>query len=263
MDELYDVYFDGQVQDGEDPGRVREQLGKLFNADERTLDQLFSGKPNAIKRGCDRDTARKYKSAMEKAGAVPVIRAQRRVAKNGGASATAAEKIAALAAAPDRVDYRGDSPAAARAETAPIDDDGIALAPPGTEVLRENERAAPVTREIDTSALQVDTNATRLSEKPDTSPLQLDTSHLSVAEAGTTIPNLPSSEAPLSPDTSAIALSEPGADFSDCARPAPPPPELDLSSLNLEPTGADILDEQYRRKDQTEAPTTDHLSLED
>lgn len=261
MDELYDVYFAGQVQDGQDPGRVREQLRTLFNANEQTLDQLFSGKLNAIKRGCDRKTALKYKTAMERAGAVPVIRAQQTTG-DAAAPRTAAEKIAALAAAPDEVGYRQDAPAPPR--TAATDsDDSFGLAPPGTEVLRESERAAPVTREIDTSALQVDADATRLSEESGTPPLNLDTSHLSMAEAGEQIPNLPSPDTPLSPDTSAIALSEPGSDFSDCAAPEPPPPELDLSGLDMGPAGSDILEERFRRKDSAEAPATDHLSLED
>lgn len=262
MDELYDVYFAGQVQEGQDPGQARAQLGKLFKANDQTLDRLFSGKPYAIKRGCDRVTALKYKTAMERAGAVPVIRAQQSAEKDTAPS-SAAEKIAALAAAPDKAGYQEDSPPAAPADETSESEDGVTLAPPETEVLRENERATPVTREIDTSTLQVDTNATRLSEESNPPPLNLDTSHLGLADAGETIPNLPSSESLLSPDTSAIALSEPGTDFSDCAAPEAPPPEVDLSDMSMEPPGSDILEEQYRKKDEGEMPATDHLSLGD
>lgn len=263
MDERYDVYFTGQVLDDQDPKQVRAQLGKLFNADQATLDRLFSGKPSVIKRGCDRATAQKYKSAMEKAGAVPLIRAEQK-AERTRAPQTAAEKITALASAPDKMHYQQEQqepPAADASEDAEASEGDIGLTPPGTEVLRENERAAPVTRDIDTSALQVDTPATRLSEESSAPPLALDTSHLSVAETGATIPNLPSSDTPLSPNTDSISLSEPGTDFSDCAAPEPPTPTLDLSSLDMEPPGSDILEEQYRKADSGDMPATDHLSL--
>ncbi len=262
MTELYDVYFAGQVQEGEDPARVRANLGKLFNANEQTLDKMFSGKPSTIKRDCDRETALKYKTAMERAGAVPVIRAQQGDAGDTTPN-SAAEKIAALAAAPDEIGHQQESAPAAAVDESPENEDGIGLAPPGTEVLRESERAAPVIREVDTSALHVDTSAQRLSEESSPPPLNLDTSHLSMAEAGEAIPNLPSTDTPLSPDTSAISLSEPGTDFSDCATPEPPPPELDLSNMSTEPPGSDILEEQYRKKDTGETPSTDHLSLGD
>lgn len=262
MNELYDVYFAGQVQEGHDPGQVRAQLGKLFKANEQTLDRLFSGKPSAIKRGCDRDTALKYKTAMERAGAVPVIRAQQNAATEA-APRTAAERIAALAASPDEVGYQQGSTPAAATDATPQSENGIVLAPPETDVLREDERATPVTREVDTSGLEVDNAAERLSEESSPPPLNLDTSHLSMADAGEEIPNLPSSETPLSPDTSAITLSESGADFSDCAAPQAPPPELDLSDMAVEPPGSDILEEQYRKKDEGEMPSTDHLSLGD
>jgi hypothetical protein len=262
MDELYDVYFAGQVLDGQDPQQVRSQLARLFNADEATLDRLFSGKPSLVKRGCDRATAGKYKSAMEKAGAVPVIRAQHSDAETA-APQTAAGKIAALAAAPEQGQYQQESPQAESAAELEASEGDIGLAPPGTEVLMESERTSPVTREIDTSALQVDIAAARLSEESDVPPVTLDTSHLSVAETGATIPNLPSSETPLSPDTDSISLSEPGWDLSDCAAPDAPPPSLDLSGLTAEPAGSDILEEQYRKRDQGSMPATDHLSLSD
>jgi hypothetical protein len=269
MEERYDVYFAGQMLAGHDPEQVRRQLATLFNADQKTLDLLFSGTPRLIKRGCDRATAQKYKNAMEQAGAAPIIARSGAQPGNTGTAAkpwTTAEKIAALAAQPDDVRYLGGTATATTDEQPPADalaTASIGLAPPGTAVLREEERAAPQTREIDTSWLEVDTTATRLSEVPDPPDATPDTGHLSLAEAGATIPNLPSSATPLSPDTDGLVLSEPGADFSDCAAPEAPPPALDLSRLSTEPPGADILEERYRKPQSSAAPATDHLSLED
>jgi hypothetical protein len=56
MDERFNIYFDGQVIAGHDVGSVREKLAKVFNADQSTLDKLFSGKLQLIKRGCDQAT---------------------------------------------------------------------------------------------------------------------------------------------------------------------------------------------------------------
>ena len=71
MDPQYDIYFAWEMLDGHEPAAVRAGLGKLFKADDATLDKLFSGKRLLIKRGCDKATALKYKQAMEKAGARP------------------------------------------------------------------------------------------------------------------------------------------------------------------------------------------------
>ena len=71
MDARYSIYFAGELLDGHDRATVRAGLAKLFNADEATLDKLFSGKAQMIKRGCDKATALKYKQAMERAGAQP------------------------------------------------------------------------------------------------------------------------------------------------------------------------------------------------
>lgn len=271
MEERYNVYFAGQVIDGHDTATVRAKLGKLFNADQPVLDKLFSGKHQLVKRDCDAGTAAKYKQALERAGAVPIIKFAAPVAVPAAANAapervmTAAEKIAALAAAPDEAAYqvsRADTAAATPTET-PADSDGIALAPPGTEVLREAERAQPVKREVDTSALAIDAAAQRLSEEPPPPPPPPDTQHLRMGEVGETIPNLASSATPLAPDLAGIALAEPGTDFSDCARPAPEAAPLDLSHLGALAPGELPVEEQQRKPIPVPTPSTDHISLDD
>ena len=274
MEERYNVYFAGQVIDGHDLAAVREKLGKLFNADPSVLDKLFSGKPQLVKRDCDNNTAAKYKRALEGAGAVPIIKLATPAVTEQPSSApaepkqpmSAAEKIAALAAAPTENPYSkagtGSSSAAAQPETATAVG-GIALAPPGTEVLRKEERAKPVIREVDTSTLQIDAAAERLSEVSAPPPPAPDTQHISMGDVGETIPNLMSSATPLTPDLTGIALSEPGTDFSDCAQPEPQAPAVDLSHLAALPPGGMSAQEQQRKAIPVAAPSTDHLSLED
>jgi len=277
METRYNVYFAGQLLAGQDLATVRENLAKLFNTDSATLEKLFSGKAQLLKRDCDKATALKYQQAMERAGAQPIIKSSEaeaaprtaappETAAAPAATLTAAQRIAALAAAPDESSYRSDNsdtlPSGQEQSPAGAGPDVMQLAPPGADVLREDERHQPDTQEVDTAGLEIDAAAQRLSEESPPPPAAPDTSHMTLGDAGETIPNLPSDQVPLSPDTQAINLSPEGTDFSDCAAPEAQAPTLDLSDMALAPTGSDVLEEKYREREQPQAPTTDHISLE-
>lgn len=259
MEPLYNIYFAGEVIVGQDAATVREALGRLFRADEATLDKLFSGTAQSIKRNCDKATALKYKQAMENAGARPLIKRAEAPAP-AERPLTAAEKIAALAAAPDTGTYTDNT----QQEPADAAEEGeFDIAEAGADVLKPEERAEPIVADIDTGDLDVDATATRLSDEPPPPPPAPDTSHLSVGEVGEDIPVLDTGVVPLSPDTDALSLSPEGTDFSDCAADDPTPPTLDLSAMDLAPEGSDVLEEEFRRKEEAAAPSTDHISLED
>jgi hypothetical protein len=301
METRYNVYFAGQLLPGQELTSVRDKLAKLFNADQQTLEKLFSGKALLLKRDCDKATALKYKQAMERAGAEPVIKASQSAAATEqpppptpapDKTMSAAEKIAALAAAPDKGDYSPEESSTLPKESSTLSKEsstlpeepsprpeesssgsaeqqpepgqaGINLAPAGSGVLREDERSEPVVRDIDTAGLEVDAATQRLSEEPPPPPPAPDTSHLDMGGVGEMIPNLPSDQVPLSPNTDAIDLSPAGTDFTDCAPPEAEAPPLDLSGMDLAPAGTDVLEEKYRKKEHAEAPTTDHISLEE
>lgn len=270
METRYNIYFAGQLREGQDPASVRTRIARLFNADEATLQRLFSGGNQLVKRNCDKATALRYKQAIENAGAVPVIKV---VAADAATPApggnpqplTAAQKIAALAAAPDPAPRPGTS--TAPAPSAPVGTGhaatGIQLAPAGTAVLRPEERQPPAVSKVRTPQLDLDSSGRRLSEIPPPPPPAPDTSHLSEGPVGELLPTLPATTLPLSPDTSAIALSPDGTDLSDCIPRAPAAPDLDLSGIALAPPGADVLEAQYRNRHDTPAPSTDHLALQD
>jgi hypothetical protein len=267
MEERYNVYFAGQVMEGHESGSVRGKLAKVFNADQATLDKLFSGKAQLIKRNCDKATAQKYKEALEHAGAMPIIQpAEPPVDSAPTRAMTTGERIAALATAPDEDRYRtpgaGAAPARASGDDA-AQSGGITLAPPGTEVLREDERAAPVAREVDTAGLAVDTTAQRLSAEPPPAPAPPDTGHLTLGDVGDSIPNLDAAAAPINPNLDGLALSAVGTDFSDCTGPEPQVPQLDLSGLAALPPGSVTEGEEARRPPPVATPSTDHLSLDD
>ncbi len=238
MEPLYNVCFAGQLVPGQELQDVRQKVQKLFNANPETLDKLFSGKTQLVKRGCDEATAVKYQQAMKRAGAKAIVQATE---PNPAQSA----------------------PAAAPPPPTSAQQAGLYLAPSGGDILRPEERATPVTREIDTSAIELTAAGTTLSNAVASSARAPDTSHLSMGEVGEDIPTLADTRAQLNPNTDGISLSREGSDFLDCAAPPAEPLALDLSSIEMAPLGSDVLAEEYKKQADEKAPDTDHIKLVD
>lgn len=72
--DMYEVAFRGEIADGADAEQVKAAVGKMFKADAAKLAHLFSGKRVVIKKNIDQQTAMKYQSALQKAGAVCEIK---------------------------------------------------------------------------------------------------------------------------------------------------------------------------------------------
>ncbi len=71
MEEIsYNVIFRGEITEGQDIEKVRQNLAKLFKVNSEKIERLFSGNSVTIKKNADHTTAMKYKTAMEKAGAL-------------------------------------------------------------------------------------------------------------------------------------------------------------------------------------------------
>ena len=221
--EHYDIFFAGQCLEGRDPQAVRAALGRLFKADEQTLDRLFCGQRQRIKGGCDAATADKYRQALTAAGAkVSIAPASGRVAPAAAAASAAAASPAAAAS----------SAAAASPPAAAPDSSHLTLADAG-------ERLGPATAEV--AAL---------------TPPDFD-----LAEVGADL-GPPPSPPPPAPDTSGLSLAREGGDLSDCAPEPAPAPALDLSHMALAEAGSDLLSEAERQRPQAAVPDTAHLSLE-
>ncbi len=235
MDSRYDVCFAGQLLEGRALQDVRQNVQKLFKANTETLNKLFSGKTQLLKRGCDKATAEKYKQALARAGAVAIIR-------DNTAAAT---------------------PSQTPAPEQPRQEPGLNLASPGEDLLRPEERSVPASNDVDISGIELSAAGTDLGEPQNTTAVAPDTSHLSVGEVGEDIPNLADTRTQLNPDTDGISLSPEGTDFSDCAPPAADTPDLDLSQLQVAPPGTDVLEEQYKKTDSEKAPDTTHIKLQE
>ena len=224
MNIRYNVLFAGEVLNGQDVLSVRSNLGRLFKADDATVDKLFSGKPQLLKRDCEAAVAEKYRHAIESAGGKAII------------------QQAPLAAPPASTE--------------------LTIAPPGSDVLRPEERAATVTAKPVIPALEVAEPGARLAEPAAAAPPPPDTSHLTLGAAGATIPNLQATTATVIPE-SHWSVAKQGSDLREGAAQVPEPKPVDTSQLSLAPAGADVLETRYRKTSTATAPDTSALSLAD
>jgi hypothetical protein len=181
----------------------------------------MDGGMHVLKRGTDRETALKYESAMQRAGARAILR------EVAAESAPTPPPPQTPAPAPVPAD-----PAPAR--TAGPDATGLSLAPPGSEVLAPHER-----RSVD--AVVVDTSGIALAS-------------VFAAPSGTDRP-----PPPAAPDTSHISIAAPGADLLEGHHAPAPPPPPDTAALSLAAPGA--LLEELKPERKALNPDTSGLSL--
>lgn len=244
----YDIVFSGELMDGFAHEQVSANLEKLFKSPAATIAKLMSGATVVVKRGTDLDTARKYLMAMQKAGAV--------------ASMRPAESAPPVALQPDnQASQVAGAPAAATTSApAPATTGDLSLAPPGSDVLREEERTVVTATEVSTDHIKLASTFAAPEESAPPPPAP-DTSHISVAEVGADVlPERDNTPPPPPPDTSALDIAEPGAMLGS-EEVSIPLPEPDLSHISLSPPGA-ALDEIKSDKPPVN-PDISHLSLAD
>lgn len=148
----FDVYFSGQVVEGQDRAQVMQTIGKLFNASGAALEQLFSGRPVRIKSAVDQDTAVAYRVRFRDAGALVDIRPlQRQGTQDGSGQAQASDYSTEMSLLPAHSGSLIDcATEVAPAKIADISD--ICLSAAG-EILDNTPPPAPAV--IDTSGISV------------------------------------------------------------------------------------------------------------
>lgn len=188
--ELYEVAFSGQISEGADVETVMAKVGKMFNADEAKLAQLFSGKRIVIKKNIDEATASKYKTALNRSGAECEIKIMGAAvvasAPNGAESTPTAEKTTA--------------PVSTEYETV---GGGEVLPPPQTDPLgikvdqieELSATIAPVGSELQNEIKQV--------EEP-----QIDITGFDIAPVGSELSTAKKEADPPPPDTSGITMAD-------------------------------------------------------
>ncbi len=155
LPQLYDIYFSGQIMDGQDPAETRIQVGKLFKADQKQLEKLFSGTPIRIRSGVDEDTATKYRVTLRKVGALVEIKPSSIAADNlestGNTDTTPSNTTEGLALLPPNTGTLLDCAPTITPQPLP-DIDNLSLAPEGS-IIDESPEQSPV--EIDTDGLSL------------------------------------------------------------------------------------------------------------
>jgi hypothetical protein len=168
----------------------------MFNADEKKLAQLFSGKRVVIKKNIDKATAAKYKTALNRAGAECEVKLMGKAAPAAPATKKAPPPAEKPAAAP------ATAPAAtANADASP--DDGDVAPPPRTDPLgitgdqieELSASLAPVGSELQDSYADP--------EEP-----EYDLSEFDVAPVGADIGSGKKKPDPPPPDTTGLALED-------------------------------------------------------
>jgi len=181
---LYEIAFQGELVAGADAQQTRQNLMRLFQADEQRIAVLFSGRRMIIKNRLDAATAERYRATLAQAGArVEVAPMAETVEPAAAPVETRQPTPATTATATPQSAERGSLSVAPRdavmAAFVDVQAPDFGLAPVGADL---QDEAAPV------------------------APPRVDLSHLSVAPVGSDLG--PASEAlPVAvPDTDHLTL---------------------------------------------------------
>ena len=192
-DELFEVAFSGQISDAADLNDVKSNFAKMFNADEAKLAQLFSGKRIIIKKNIDQQTAVKYQTALQRAGAICEVKSLS-IDEVVAPEAKPAPTPVPVAAAP--------IPAAPVIPKAPVDYGDVAPPPrtdplgiTGNQIAELSATIAPVGSELQSEIKEVPAPA-------------IDITDLEVAPVGSDIGSGKKNPDPPPPDTTGLSMAD-------------------------------------------------------
>lgn len=253
----YDIFFAGETLDGHDPETVRASLGRLFKADSATLDKLFSGARQRIKKSCDQATAVKFQKALHAAGAKVEVRLLDSESDDTHAGSQAPAPQSPSVRAPE-----------ARVEVAPTthtsgSDPDFGLAPVGADVLRPEERREQAPASIDLSHLSLGELGERLAPEDAGAQPNVPEPHFDLAEVGSNLADISVKTPPPAPDVAYINLAPPDHDLSDCSTRDAGDAAISTDHLSVAETGSELLTASERHTEAHPAPDTSHITLDD
>ena len=190
-DQLFEVAFSGQISEGANLEEVKARVGKMFNADDAKLAQLFSGNRIVIKKNIDQATAAKYKTALNRAGAeceISSLGGEAAAAQPAAATPAPAEPAAKSAPVSTEYETSYDGEVAPPPRTDPlgisgdqIEDLAVSIAPVGSEL--QDEYKEPEEPDIDITGFDIAPVGSDLSEaKKEQEPPPPDTSGITLAD---------------------------------------------------------------------------------
>ena len=251
----YDIYFRGEIAEGQDLSVVKANLAKIFQADENKIASLFSGKACLLKKEIDKETALKYQTALKKAGAKIIIKTSQAQNATPTPQTTAKPSLKERLAAMEQSET--EKPATPTEEEVP---EGLYLVPVGGNLLKPSEQKEAETIEVDTSAINLrdaDYVPPEIDQPVIAAP---DISGISVADAGEDLLIEKSLEIDLPfPDISQLDIDEVGVRLSE-EKEEIALPELNLSAISIAEPG-----ERLSEKNEAPppaAPDTSFITLE-
>lgn len=224
--ERFDIYFSGELIDGQDPEQAKQQVGKLFKASNSQLKRLFSGKPVAVKKDVDLDTASRYRLAFRKAGALVKIR-------------SCPQTPASTEPALSMDETNGvDAPAEPmeREKPAEIHTGNMTLSPANSGSLEDCAPKVDTAPVPDISTMSMAAPGATVDDTPQPEPIPLETGDLSMVDGKdwTLEDCQPAALPKVMPDLDSLALA--GKDDESHIPPEPPPlPMPDFNGMTLEP----------------------------
>ncbi len=259
--QLYDIFFSGQLVEGVSTESAQTKLAALFNSSPDNIARIFNGKTQALKRAVNKTDALKYKAAFHQAGLIVSFKSHQltsaQVSSNSGqppedqpqsptetppTESKGAENCQVIRNQPDTRDW--------------------SLAPAGSDVLEQHERKTPQTQSIDTSAIKMVPAFFHPEEDASMPPAAPNTSHLSVAVAGEDLLiEKRQASAPLALDIDGITLAPEGSNLEEL-----PDTRIrlnpDIAYLSIAEAGVNLLDKREEAV-ATPVPAIDHLSIVD
>lgn len=179
----YEIAFSGRTVPGTPLDSVKANLAKLFQADAQRIELLFSGRRMVIKNNLDEASAEKYRSVLERAGALVEV-------LDMDAPIEEIELAPPPAVTPEPSRPAG-AATAGRLQVAPRDEYMAAFA----DVEALDFGLAPVGADLQ-------------DEKPEARAPQVDLSQFSLAPVGSDMGQAKSAPAGPAPDTSHLKLAD-------------------------------------------------------
>jgi len=194
----YQVIVDGTLVEGVQRDTAKQNIATLFKVDLNKVEPMFSGKPVAIKKGLDAESAKKYMLALKKAGLVSkgVVMGQPSAPApnpNKALDATLAAVGAELDDTPPPSEPIIDTSSYAMGEAGETLVEAIPIPEPAIDISQYqvndvgqtlDESAPPIEPDIDISAISMAAAGEEVMDHPEIAEADIDISQLTMADVG-------------------------------------------------------------------------------
>ena len=211
----YQVIFSGEIIEHADIDMVKNNVARVFSLPSDRIDKLFSGKRLVLKKDIDQATAERYKTTLQRAGALCEV-----------------EDLAAVTTEETKPD-----PVPVTQAEAPADSPGMSVAEPGSQIGEHQEIPEA---NIDTSAFDMAEVGISLAESSQVvADVNIDTSNINMSEVGITLAE-PKEVVEADIDVTNIDMAEAGVTLKEPEEFLEA--EFDLADLTMDEVGTTLVE---------------------